>query len=164
MPTFSSISELENWIKSQVGQNAILDENKLKEVLVEAALQLEELLKEELNSYFSSYNPKEYKRTGNTLASITVGEPKMNTINEWTIEITFDEGLANHPSVFGQEQGYTPWLLNVGWNIESKVGYSRPMFTNHPGTHYIQNAVERFNADNQYGLHVIVEHNGETYI
>ena len=164
MPLFNNITELEKWIKSSTGQNSVLNADQIREVLTDAGNELESLLKEELNAYFSSYEPKVYQRTGNTLSSIRVGEPRKISINEWSLEITFDENLANHPSVFGQEQGYTPWLLEVGWNIEKKVGYSKPMFTKHPGTHYIQKAVERFNSNNPHGLFVTVEHNGQRYI
>lgn len=164
MPTFNSISELQNWINSPHGQTSVLNETEIRQVLSDAGRELEKLMIEELDNYFASYEPKVYQRTGNTVASIRVGEPKMITINQWSLGITFDERLANHPSVFGQEQGYTPWLLEVGWNIENKVKYSRPMFTNHPGTHYITKAVERFNTNNPHGLIVVVEHNGERYI
>jgi hypothetical protein len=164
MPTFNSISDLHNWFNSSHGQNSVIVESQIKQVLSDAGRELEHLMIEELNNYFDSYEPKVYKRTGNTIASIRVGEPRKISINQWSLDITFDESLANHPSVFGQEQGYTPWLLEVGWNIENKVVYSRPMFTKHPGTHYIQKAVERFNANNPHGLFVTVEHNGERYI
>jgi hypothetical protein len=164
MAIFNNVTELKNWINTQHGQNSVLDDNHIRKILSDAGKELEKLMIEELDIYFASYQPKVYQRTGRTVESIRVGEPIKININQWQLNITFDESLANHPSVMGQEDGYVPWLLEVGWTIEDKVHPSRPMFTNHPGTHYIQKAVERFNANNPYGLIVTVEHNGERYI
>lgn len=160
MPEFSNLNELENWIQTTHGQNSILDENHIVQVLTEAGLELEHLLKEELESYFSSYEPTVYKRTGNTIASIQVGFPKKITINQWELEITFDESLANHPSVFGQEKGYTPWLLNSGWRTKLDSTLNKDHFTRFVGTNYITKAIERFNQSNKYGLIVEALHNG----
>jgi hypothetical protein len=167
---FNSIRDLEKFINSSKGQSSALDEKHIRTVLTEAGKELERLMIEELNIYFNVVYPessvKVYQRTGNTIKSIQVGKPKKININEWMLEITFDEALANHKSYISADQpdGYTPWLLEVGWNIEDKVQPSRPMFTKHPGTHYITKAVNRFNANNKHGLIVTVEHNGERYI
>lgn len=166
MTTFNNISDLKKWVNSQNGQNSVLNENQIRQVLTEAGQELHKLMVEELNAYYQSYEPTVYQRTGNTVDSIRVGKPQKISINEWSLGITFDEALANHHSYIGSNQpdGYTPWLLEVGWNIEDKVQPSRPMFTNHPGTHYITKAVQKFNASNTHGLKVIVEHNGQRYI
>lgn len=160
MPEFSSLEEMAKWVQTSRGQNSVLDENHIKQVLIEAGHELENLLKEELDSYFMSYEPKVYKRTGNTLASIQFGQPRKLTINQWELDITFDETLANHPSVFGQEEGYTPWLLNSGWKTKLDSTLNRDHFTRFQGTNYITNAVNRFNESNSYGLIVEVLHNG----
>ncbi|MEH7116044.1 hypothetical protein V7128_01295 [Neobacillus vireti] len=164
--TFNNIKELERWINSKHGQNSTLDEARIRELLIDAGKELRKFMIEELNAYFLSYEPTVYKRTGDTVDSIIVGSPKKLNINEWYLEITFDEGKAFHKSYIGSDQpdGYTPWLLEVGWNIEDKVQPSRPMFTDHPGTHYITKAVNRFNGSNKHGLKVTVEHNGKRYI
>jgi hypothetical protein len=164
LATFNSIKDIEKWIKTTHGQNSALDESRIRHELTIAGEILQKYMIEELDAYYQSYSPTVYQRTGNTVNSIRVGKPNKISINEWSLEITFDESLANHPSVFGQEDGYTPWLLEVGWNIEDKVQPSRPMFTKHAGTHYITKAVNRFNENNPYGLKVTVEHNGERYI
>jgi hypothetical protein len=172
MPTFNNLKDLEKWIQTNHGQNHVLggsygvNESNIVSILTEAGQELEKLMIAELDSYFDSYSPTVYSRTGNTVKSIKVGKPRKVSVNEWSLAITFDEGLANHRSYIGADQpdGYVPWLLEVGWNIEDKVQPSRPMFTNHHGTHYITNAVEKFNASNTHGLKVTVEHNGQRYI
>jgi hypothetical protein len=166
MVTFNNLNQLNKWIGTEQGQNSILDEKQIVRVLTNAGDDLHRYMVEELDAYFRSYSPTVYVRTGATVDSIRVGKPEKISINEWALAITFDESLANHPSVIGSNQpdGYTPWLLEVGWNIEDKVQPSRPMFTQHAGTHYITKAVNRFNENNPYGLKVTVEHNGERYI
>lgn len=166
IPTFKSIKELEKWIATNHGQEAVMNEAKIRKILKAAGKQLEGYLKDELNKYLDSYTPKQYERTGNTVRSIRVGDPKKISINEWSLEIYFDDKLANHDSVMGSDQpkGYTPWLLEVGWDIRDKVNYEAEMFTHHKGTKYISNAISKFNANNPHGLKVSVIRNGEKYI
>lgn len=160
MPEFTNLNDMAKWIQTQHGQSTVLDENHLIQILTEAGHELEILLKEELENYFSSYEPVEYTRTGNTLASIQVGLPKKISINQWELEITFDDSLANHPSVFGQEDGYTPWLLNAGWRTKLDSTLNKNHFTRFVGTNFITNAVNRFNENNTYKLRVEILHNG----
>ncbi|MFS1518497.1 hypothetical protein V1503_18850 [Bacillus sp. SCS-151] len=166
MPTFNNLKELENYLSSGKGTDTLLNNDNIQQVLIKEAKRLEGYIKDELNIHFRSYQPKVYQRTGNTLASIYVTTPKKDGLYNWSIEIRFDRSLAEHPSVIGSDQpkGYTPWLLEVGWNIESKVGFSRPMFTDHPGTKYITKAIKKFNSHNSYGLKIEVETDKEKYM
>lgn len=157
--TFKNIKELEKYMGSENGTQMMFTDSQIKKILREEARRLENYLKYELEKYFESYDPVEYTRTGYTVQSIRVGQPQKYGNYLWGIEIYFDDGLANHPSYIAQDQpdGYTPWLLEVGWNIENKVGFSRPMFTKHPGTGYITKAIERFNKNNKYGFKIEVK-------
>jgi hypothetical protein len=162
MPTFNSVSEMVNWVNTNQGQNHIFDEAKTKRMLIDAGHKLQKLLIEELDNYFASYMPVSgYKRTGNTIGSIHVGEPMLLTTNQWELSINFDEGLGNHPSLFGGEEGFTPWLLNSGWEWKNQPTTPKEHFTRFVGTNYINKAVERFNSENEYGLKIEVLHNGE---
>jgi hypothetical protein len=166
MATFKSIKELEKYIASQQGSNSVLSDNNIRKILTQEARRLERYMKEELQSYFNSYEPTVYKRTGDTVRSIEVKEPRKLGLNSWGIEIGFDEDLANHDSYIGdnQPQGYTPWLLEVGWDIRDKIPYDAPMFTHHDGTQYISKAVERFNRSNPHGMVITVYKDGKKYI
>lgn len=156
MATFNNLNDLKKWIDSKQGQGTVLNENKIRDILTDAGRELEKLLKDELNVYFSSYTPSVYTRTGDTLNSIIVGKPKKISINEWSLEITFDPSLANHPSVFGQEDGYTPWLLHSGWKTKLDSTLDIENFTRFKGTNYITKAVDKFNVSNRHGLKVSV--------
>lgn len=166
MTTFNSINDFKKWVDSKQGQQSLLNTDNVKQVLMKEARRLEKYLKEELQSYYSSYSPTVYQRTGNTVDSLRVTPPRRLNNSEWSIGIEFDPSLANHYSYIGEDQpdGYTPWLLEVGWDIRDKIGYDAPMFTHHKGTKYITKAVERFNKDNPYGLKISVTMNGKDYI
>lgn len=161
MPTFNNIKDLEKYINSSKGQSSALNEIDMRRILRESARELEKYLKDELNSYFNSYDPVQYDRTDCTLKSFRVSDPKKITINEWSIEIYFDDGLANHPSVFGgdQQDGYTPWLLHSGWKTKLDPVLDKENFTRFRGTNYITDAVEKFNRNNKHGLIVQVYYN-----
>jgi hypothetical protein len=163
MATFNNIRDLERYINSSKGQSTALNETEMKRILRESAQELEKLLKDELNAYFNSYDPVVYERTGRTLQSFRVSDPKKISINNWSIEIYFDDGLANHPSVFGGDQpdGYTPWLLNTGWRNKLDSTLDIENFTRFKGTNYVTNAVEKFNRSNKHGLVVQVYHGGK---
>jgi hypothetical protein len=163
MATFNNIKDLERYLNSSKGQSTAMNETEIKKILRDAARELEGYLKDELNAYFNSYDPVVYKRTGNTLKSFRVSQPKKITANEWSIEIYFDDGLANHPSYIGDDQpdGYTPWLLNTGWRTKLDPILDKENFTRFKGTNYVTKAVERFNKSNKHGLHVEVYHNGQ---
>lgn len=154
MKVFNNLKDLEKFVSSGAGLETVMSEQALKSALRKEARRLEGYLKDELQKYFNSYSPKVYERTGDTVRSIYVTEPTRVGLGLWSIEIKFDESLGNHPSVMGQEDGFTPRLLEVGWNIESKVGFSAPMFTRHPGTKFITKSVARYNKSNPYGFKI----------
>lgn len=165
MAGFRNLNDLGKHLSNNVEGRKIVA-NKLAGILRKEAARLELYMKEELEKYFQSYQPKKYKRTGNTLESFRIEEPEAHEDGTASIKITFDPALAYHPSVMDEEtqpEGYTPWLLEVGWDISDKVP-GKPMFSEHPGVAYVKKAVERFNADNPYGLVVMVFHGDERYI
>jgi hypothetical protein len=80
-----------------------------------------------------------------------------------SLEITFDEALANHKSYISADQpdGYTPWLLEVGWKTKLDSTLNRDHFTRFKGTNFITHAIEKFNKSNKHGLIVEAYHNGQ---
>ena len=164
MPEFTSFKNLANYYSVNTGA-LLKSQPEILNIVKKEIMTLEMLLKEELQKYFNSYNPTVYERTGATMDSITVNEPYVEG-DFICAEITFEEVQAYHPSVIGEDQefGYTPWLLELGWDIEDKVSPPRMMFTQHPGTMYIATAVSRYNRQNKYGIKVSVYRGDEQYI
>jgi hypothetical protein len=163
LATFNSIADLEKWVKTSNGQNSVLNESQIRQSLTQAGQQLQKLIIAELNAYFQSYDPVVYDRTGNTVDSIRVGKPRKISINEWALDITFDESLANHRSYIGNDQpdGYTPWLLQAGWRTRLDSTVDIENFTRFKGTNYLTKAVNKFNQTNQLGLKVQVFHGNQ---
>ena len=128
-------------------------------------LKLERYIKDNINEYLNSYSPEQYQRTGAWLDSIYVTKATMAS-GLVTASIKFDDIQAYHPSVIGENQefGYVPMLMETGWDISDKIGRDTPMFAVHKGTHYIRDAVNKFNSKNKYGIKVSVYFGDEQYI
>jgi len=137
----------------------IMSDQKLRSALNNEMERLQRYLIEEINDHYNSYEPTQYKRTGAWLESITVN-PIVKTATGYSVSLTFDEGFAIHQGVTG-EPAYVPWLMEVGWKNTS---YETPHFEGFKGTHYIKNAVERWNRDNRFGFQIRVYHGNERYI
>ena len=174
VPDFTSLKGIAQYVSANSGK-MISSQPEMTKILKSELQRLEEYIKEELQVYFDSYTPTVYKRTGDTERSITLNDPYVEG-KDLCADITFDDDLANHPSVMSTEtkeqpDGYTPWLLEVGWDISDRVQPRRYMFTHHPGTKgaggnngYITAAVKRFNRDNKYGIKVSVYRGDEQYL
>jgi hypothetical protein len=113
-----------------------------------------------------SWTPTVYERTGDTMKSIVVIQKPKIEKNYIVASIGFDDTYALHDSVMGKHQpkGYTPFLLEFGWDISDKTGKTRAMFDVHPGYQYIKKAVERYNKGNRYGITISVYTNDKKYI
>ncbi|WP_010498386.1 hypothetical protein [Paenibacillus elgii] len=160
MPTFNNLADLNKFLSSAIGQQLLFNQDSIKRALQSEAERLQKYLIEEIDKHLMSYQPIEYERTGAWLESIRVN-PAKRVGNEFSISITFDDQFAYHTSAIGGEDGYVPWLMEVGWKDHSK---QTPHFKGFKGTHYIKNAVERWNQDNKFGFEIRVYHGKERYI
>jgi len=160
MSTFNNLNELSKYLDSVNGQQSVFNQDSIKRALQSEIERLQKYLIEEINKHLMSYKPKEYQRTGSWLESIRVN-PIKRIGNEFSISITFGDEFAYHPSSIDGEDGYVPWLMEVGWKDRS---YSTPHFDGFQGTHYIKNAVERWNRENRFGFNVKVFRGTKRYI
>jgi len=165
MKKFNSLSEIQNHLNTSEGMNLLLTSSNISYALQSEAERLQKYLVEEIDDYYNdgSYKPKVYERTGRWLESIKITSP-IQIGNKFSISITFDESLANHPSWLGQEDGYVPWLMELGWDIRDKFNGADNRFTHFEGTHYIYRACQRWNRDNKFGFKITVLHGNERYI
>jgi len=136
----------------------MISETQLRMILIqqmkEAVRKLKDFIQHELHNAFDTYSPSIYKRTGDTAASVYISQDAQMVGDEITAEISFLDFFAFNDSVMGQDQGYTPLLLEFGWDITEKTGHKRAFFDIHPGYHYIQKAVDR--RENYGGIQVSV--------
>lgn len=148
---------------------------KVKEMLIVEASRLQYLLRQEISYYKTVVYPEpvyplEYNdgvRTGDWENSIYVTEPFKSPDGRWVISIKFDRDKAIHPSVVhpddSSQAGYVPWLLEVGWKWHNDP-HPVHMFTYFEGAHYIQKAVQKFNASNPHNLKISVYWGDTKYI
>ena len=161
MVKFTSLSQISKFANTPQGQAELLKMKsaEIEKLLINASHELEGYLKEGLQAYFDSYTPTEYERTGQTMRDIKVGMPTQTSPGVWNVSIGMD---SPHKSLFGGEDGNTLSLLNTGWISEGleNNGNEIEHFTRFKGTNYIQEAVEKFNKNNRYGMSVKVLFNG----
>lgn len=92
MPSFSSLSSLENYVKRKA-------ENGLQEVGERVKKCLEFYV---TRNIYSTYSPKDYDRTFELLDSITFKINKGSIGGSTEVEIYFDPNKMNHFSIAGQ--------------------------------------------------------------
>lgn len=117
---------------------------------------LRRYLQEEIQAYYDSYTPMYYERTYDWLNSVRVSDPYVED-GAMKVKIYFDDNLAYHPSVMGQEDGYIPWLYEVGFRTRLDSVKSIYRFTNYEGFHPVLKAMNRYNSDNPLGFKIIVQ-------
>lgn len=157
---FNSVKELAKYVESTRGTTYLMDKANIRRALQSEMERLQRYLTEEINEHLNSYKPIQYERTGAWLESIRVN-PIVQVGNTYTISLTFDDEQAYHPSAIGGEDGYVPWLFEVGYKDKS---YDTPHFKGFKGLGYIKEAVRRWNNDNRFGFSLIVYHGDERYI
>jgi hypothetical protein len=152
---------------SNIKNSGIINSNQVLQIVKDELKILEQFIKEEIQNYKESYRPNQYIRTGNWENSIYIEEPVLIG-NKIIGKIKFND-LAYHKSYIGENQpdGFVPWLMEVGWNIESKVQPRRPRFTDYEGSNYISKAIKKFNNRpnvKKYKIRVNVHYNDSAYI
>lgn len=161
MVDIKNIKQLEKYINSHAGTAYVLNDPEIKKNLQSEMNRLQRYLTEEIVRHYNSFTPEYYHRTGAWIESIRVNPIKRDGVG-WSISLTFDDDMAYHPSVVpGGEDGYVPWLMEVGWKDRN---YETPHFDGFKGTHYIKNAVERWNKNNRFGFTISVYRGNERYL
>lgn len=114
--------------------------------------------------HLSTYQPKAYVRTRNTQRGIKLGRVKRISPTEYGIELTFENDLMYHDSIFGsgQPQGHSLMLISDGWHskkLESKIGRVY-MLTYFEGTGYLSEVYRQYNAGAPMGVRLDVQWSG----
>jgi len=137
------------------------------EIMKKEVNTLKSYIEHELNSALEfSWTPTVYERTGKTMESIYISQEPTIVGNSIVAGIGFIDNLVMHDSYMGdgQPKGNTSWLLEVGWDISDKTGLHRAFFDVHPGYHYLEKAITRFNQNNEHGIQVNVYIDDAKYI
>lgn len=114
-------------------------DDEAKKVLKEEGRKLKYCALRVWRQYLSSYKPKQYIRTKDSVNSIRLGNVYKTADGEWNIEVTFVNDLAYHDSVIGrnQPQGHAIMLISYGWNVKGGVHKDIPRFGKYGGFDYL---------------------------
>lgn len=129
--------------------------NTLLEQFKKEADRFVEILQEEIDSWYDSYAPTVYVRTGAMGRSINASDMVDADINgmKLTVNINYSDA-AFHPSLFGDGDTNVLLLMNNGYSVSSGWHKDIPYFGYRPGGNFLESAVARFNAENYLGITV----------
>lgn len=122
-------------------------------ILKKEVLRLKNCIQNRIDEYYSSYSPTTYDRTNKFKNSLMVEDfIDFNVVNNRIkIKLYFNPDLAWHESLFSDEGGYVPQLINSGWSWD-KIITPNDHFSNYKGFHYIEKGIKDFNRNNPYGI------------
>lgn len=115
--------------------------------------------------YLSEYKPKQYIRTRKSQRAIKLGKVKRLDGNTFGIELTFENDLAYHDSIFkgSNPKGHSIMLISEGWHsrkLEAKLGGRRERFTYFEGTGYLAQVQKEYIAIKHKGISVETQWSG----
>jgi hypothetical protein len=154
MPNFYNLDDLVEYINTKVAPDIA------EEILAVEAKRLKEIILRNIQAWYSYYTPTMYERTDLWYEALQIGGVIQEDGNKFTAWLYFDNNASEHPSLWGQEDGYVPMLMETGWHIRWKRPYRIPMLSDFEGTHYLTKAIEEYNRTNPYGLEATVIFNG----
>lgn len=113
-----------------------------------------------------SYSVKKYVRTRKAQNSIKLGKVKMIAPNVWGIELTWDNDLVYHDSIFKgkQKKGHAVMLISEGWysaKLEKRMGRRIDRFTYFGGTGYLASVVKEWQSSAPKGVTIETQWSGK---
>ena len=149
---FNNLIDLTKHLNSSAGLKTIMSQESVKNALKQAADLLEESIQIYIDDFYLSYFPSTYVRTYNFENSLRITPVTSNGIIS-SIAVYFDEDLATHPSLWGGEDGYLPFLLNDGWQWKDDTTKIYRL-SNYDGFHFLEKGIDLFNSKNKWGFKV----------
>lgn len=117
------------------------------------------ILQEEIDKWYSLYSPKMYQRTyamrnsiyAEDLVSISTSGDKLQ------VKINYDD-TAFHKSLWGGGSINSILLMNSGYRVSNGWHKDIENFGYREGGHFLENAVARFNKENDFGIDVVINY------
>jgi hypothetical protein len=149
--------------KSNSLQEALqgLSEQEATKLLIQEGKRLERIAKKAFQTYYASYQPKEYVRTYDSNKAIKLGKVKKISPNQLGIELTWENDLAYHDSIFGGKKGHSIVLISEGWHaekLEAKIG-KRYRLTYFKGTGYLAKVIKIWERTAPKGITIELQNN-----
>lgn len=113
--------------------------------------------------YLSSYQPKQYVRTRKSQKSIKLGKVKRLDGDTFGIELTFQNDLTYHDSVFGKSQprGHAIMLISTGWKVKKGKHKDIYRFGYYEGFDYLGKVEQAFNSGKHKGISLEIQWSGK---
>lgn len=154
MPPVKSIEDqIAEMLKSSIADDAV------DETLKSEAERLKGMIQKYIDEYYASYKPRVYHRRNGLKNGLRIDTEVKNR----SISIYFDdntvwgESYQTHDKPFGFE----PILIDAGWLVHSRTpkqykSTRDPVYRYdyYEGYHFLQSALDEFEKDNPYGLHI----------
>lgn len=132
-------------------------------VLQAEGKRLEQIALKVWRQYLASYKPEMYIRTGKSENGIKLKQVKKIDSDTLGIELTFQDNLMYHDSVFGgsQPKGHSIMLISSGWAVNKGWHRNIPNFGYKEGFNYLGKVVEAFEAVKHEGITLEVQWSGK---
>lgn len=151
--------KLEDYVKTSNGKKQVSQyiKNNSKsggiyyQDLKKEAEKLKQFIQQEIDTYYRGYVPNTYAGTSDWKNSLII-----NTTQDGQLMITFDEDLAFHKSLFGDDEAYVPILMDSGWHWNKPHNVIN-RFTDFDGLNYIENAINKYLAVAPNGIKFTVK-------
>lgn len=118
-----------------------------------------QILQEEIDEWYDSYNPFVYERTGWMRKSIYANDYVDVSVSgtHLSVQIKYSD-KAMHDSLWGGGKVNTLLLMNNGYQVSSGWHKNIPYFGYREGGHFLESTVERFNKDNYFGVQILFDY------
>ena len=144
----------------------------LAEIMIAEANRLYDCIQYYIDTYYKSYTPVIYKRTGDYQKALKVEDIANIRVIGDTIKIglVFDSYLSMHSNLEGvysydeywlpikdRHETFVPIILEKGWyapRLASMIGHSVYRLTYFDGIHAVEKVIADFNRDNKYGIKI----------
>lgn len=147
-----------------------MSEQQARILLQREGERLEKIAKKLWQRYIAGYSPKMYVRTGDAEKAIKLGRVKKVGASHLGIELTWENDLVYHDSIFDKQegtkgkwkQGHAVMLISDGWQsrkLEQRFGKIH-RFTYFEGTGYLYRVYKEYMASAPAGVTLDIQWSG----
>lgn len=122
------------------------------------------ILQDEINKWYSSYNPSYYERTKWFKSAINHADfiDVLVDNDKLTAAVSFDNNKIESDGYWGEGTVNLLEILNYGYQVKKPVWFKNVYrFGFYEGGHFIESAIKRFNKQNKLGIKITVNRKEE---
>ena len=158
---FHNSADLYAYLKQvkQTPEFGKLCERKARSIATAEAMKLKKMIKENIENYYTSYEPKEYIRTYRLKEALVISRADWKD-NVFTAVITFDIAKTTRDSIFKNGgRANSADLINRGWSWKkAPPGGHIEHFTRYGGFGFIEQAVSDYQAQSKYKANITIQY------